>query len=67
MISGFTSPMLFDNESQEDAVAWSVMISGFVRKARAGEERSRRARGRERELESASERNWPRPAAQEIP
>jgi len=45
MISGFTSPVLF----QEDAVAWSTMIC-------AGEERSRRARGR-REPERASQRN----------
>ena len=36
MISGFTSPVLFNNESQEDAVAWSVMISGFARRGDIG-------------------------------
>ncbi|KAG0512875.1 hypothetical protein BDA96_10G052300 [Sorghum bicolor] len=46
MISGFTSPVLF----QEDVVAWSTMIC-------AEEERSRRARGRRREPDRASRRN----------
>ena len=65
MISGFTSPVLFDNESQEDAVAWSVMISGFARKAHAGgaakPESAREGKGTgEREREKLA-------AAQEIP